>query len=348
MKRSYSLLALSLLATTTAHGVEIYKQEGTSFRLDGQFRPMFEKTTGKATEFRDRGSRLDFLASQQLTETIKAIGKLRIAFNGGKPHAGIGDPRAAQLYAGFEHKGIGRLYFGRLATNGDAIMLGDWQLGGGGRNPLTASASSGVHFRSVEFSGIQLGADYIFGDAQSKIEQNRNLKHGYGVSLFFNHKFDDSLRLRMRAGFTRDNYDRYQFSAPDNTGTNATWVVNKANRDAWRVAAELKFNDVEVAYNYGELKDLQRAFFRSDKNVKEKRHFLAAKYFFTPKFASYAQYRHETRAANTNHGYTLGVDYRPTKNLITFVEFGRDRNIGNIHKRDGYVNKYYTGFRLLF
>lgn len=348
MKKAYSLLALSLFAATTAHAVDIYKQEGTVVRMEGQFRPMFEKTSEKATELRDRGTRLDFFASQQLTETIKALGKLRIAFNGANAHAGIGDPQAAQLYAGFEHKDVGRLYFGRLATNGDAIMLGDWQLGGGGRNPLTASASSGVHFRSVEFSGVQLGADYIFGDGQSKIKEHKNLKHGYGISLFFHHQFDESLRLRMRAGYTQDRYDRYQFSAPDNTGSNATWIVNKANRDAWRVAAELKFKEVEVAYNYGELKDLQRAYFRSDKSVKEKRHFLAARYFFTPKFASYAQYRHETRAANTNHGYTLGVDYRPIKNLITFLEFGRDRNIGNLHKRSEYVNKYYAGFRLLF
>ncbi|MGY6090999.1 hypothetical protein [Avibacterium paragallinarum] len=110
----------------------------------------------------------------------------------------------------------------------------------------------------------------------------------------------------------------------------------------------MKYRDFEFAYNYGELKDLQYASYLDSKQVKEKRHFLAAKYFVTADFAGYSQFRYEKRGEQINQGYTLGVDYRPVKNFITFIEFARDRNIGDINVHNKYVNQYYTGFRLLF
>lgn len=352
MKKSLSLLTLSLLAAGMAHGVEIYKQDGTSVRIDGQFRPMIANTEGQRTDLRDRGSRIDFLFGQQMDNGWKLVGKARIIFNGndasGKNHSGFGDPRTGQLYLGIEQKSVGRLYFGRQATNGDAIMFGDWQLGGGGRQVLTASAEKGVHFRTIEFAGFQFGADYLFGSAVKDLNSAKSLKNGYGLSLFYTNKLNDDWRLRFRAGYTRDNYDSYQFTAPDSLGVNKSWIANDVKRDAWRVAAEVKYRDLELAYNYGELKDLQFANYLDTNRVKEKRHFLAAKYFFTSQFAGYSQFRYEKRGENVNHGYTLGLDYRPIKNLITFVEFARDRNIANVNVRNKYVNQYYTGFRFLF
>ncbi|MCW9709576.1 porin [Avibacterium sp. 21-586] len=354
MKKSLSLLSLSLLAvTSTASALQIYQQDGTSVQINGQFRPMLAYTEGQRTDLRDRGSRVEFIFTQDIDQAWKLIGKTRIIFNGkdasGNNYSGFGDPRTAQLYLGVEHKSVGRLYLGRLPTNGDAIMLGDWQLGGSGRNPLTAEANKGVHFRSVELDGFQFGADYLFGSAEKGVNNSpKHLKNGYGLALFYANKLNDDWRLRFRAGYTHDNYDSYQFSAPDSTGISRSWIENGVNRSAWRVAGELKYRDLEIAYNYGELKDLQRATYLNHHAVKEKRHFLAARYFITPKFAGYSQFRYEKRGENVNHGYTLGLDYRPIKNLITFIEFGRDRNISNVNQHNKYVNQYYTGFRFLF
>ncbi|SUB26086.1 porin [Avibacterium gallinarum] len=354
MKKSLSLLALSLLAaTSTASAVEIYKKDGTSVQINGQFRPMLAHTEGERSDLRDRGSRVEFIFAQEMAENLRLIGKARMIFNGkdasGSNHSGFGDPRTAQLYLGVEHKSVGRLYLGRLPANGDAIMLGDWQLGGSGRNPLTASAEKGAHFRTVEFAGFQFGADYLFGSSEKGVDNSpKHLKNGYGLALYYTNKLNDDWRVRLRAGYTRDNYDSHQFSAPDSTGANKSWIEKDVNRSAWRVSGEVKYRNLEVAYNYGELKDLQRANYLDTNAVKEKRHFLAAKYFITPKFAGYSQFRYEKRGENVNHGYTLGLDYRPIKNLITFIEFGRDRNISNVNVHNKYVNQYYTGFRFLF
>lgn len=159
MKKTFSFLTLSLLSitATTASAVEIYKKEGTSVQINGQFRPMLANTEGQRTDLRDRGSRIDFVFGQKLGEDWKLIGQTRIIFNGqdssGSNHSGFGDPRVGQLFLGVEQKSIGRLYFGRFATNGDAVMFGNWQLGGGGRNPLRAAMEKGIHFRTIEFAG---------------------------------------------------------------------------------------------------------------------------------------------------------------------------------------------------
>ncbi|MEE3622053.1 porin, partial [Avibacterium paragallinarum] len=354
MKKTFSFLTLSLLSitATTVNAVEIYKKEGTSVQINGQFRPMLANTEGQRTDLRDRGSRIDFVFGQKLGEDWKLIGQTRIIFNGqdssGSNHSGFGDPRVGQLFLGVEQKSIGRLYFGRFATNGDAVMFGNWQLGGGGRNPLRAAMEKGIHFRTIEFAGFQFGADYLLGSATKKMNSKKNLQNGYGLALFYTNKLNDDWRIRFRAGYTRDNYDSYEFSAPDSTGVNKKWIGQNIHRDAWRVTAEVKYRDFEFAYNYGELKDLQYASYLDSKQVKEKRHFLAAKYFVTSNFAGYSQFRYEKRGEQINQGYTLGVDYRPVKNFITFIEFARDRNIGDINVHNKYVNQYYTGFRLLF
>ncbi|PVX33418.1 putative porin [Pasteurella langaaensis DSM 22999] len=351
MKKSLSLLTLSLLASATAHGVEIYKKDGLAFQINGQYRPMIVHSEGQRTDLRDRGSRIEFILKQDMGGWT-LVGKNRIIFNGkdanGSNNSGFGEPRTAQLYLGLEQKSIGRLYFGRLPTNGDAIMLGDYQLGGNGRNPLTASTSKGIHYRSAAYAGFEVGADYLFGSAVKDLNSTSSLKNGYGLALYYTNKFNDDWRFRFRAGYTRDAYDSHQFKAPDNNGVNRSWIANDVNRDAWRVSTEVKYRDFEVAYNYGELKDLQFANYLDTDRVKEKRHFLAARYFFTPKFAAYSQFRYEKRGENVNRGYTAGLDYRPIKNFITFIEFARDRNIANVNVHNDYANSYYTGFRFLF
>lgn len=96
------------------------------------------------------------------------------------------------------------------------------------------------------------------------------MQNGYGLALFYTNKLNDDWRIRFRAGYTRDNYDSYEFSAPDSTGINKKWIGQNIHRDAWRVAAEMKYRDFEFAYNYGELKDLQYASYLDNKQVKEK------------------------------------------------------------------------------
>ncbi|WP_410683631.1 hypothetical protein ACIRXL_00505 [Avibacterium paragallinarum] len=76
MKKTFSFLTLSLLSitATTASAVEIYKKEGTSVQINGQFRPMLANTEGQRTDLRDRGSRIDFVFGQKLGEDWKLIG----------------------------------------------------------------------------------------------------------------------------------------------------------------------------------------------------------------------------------------------------------------------------------
>lgn len=77
MKKTFSFLTLSLLSitATTASAVEIYKKDGSSVQINGQFRPMLAHTEGERSDLRDRGSRVDFIFAQEMTEDLRLIGK---------------------------------------------------------------------------------------------------------------------------------------------------------------------------------------------------------------------------------------------------------------------------------
>lgn len=354
MKTKVSILtaAITLVLTTPPlQAATIYEQDGTRIQLGGDFRPMLQFKEGDRGDLRDRGSRVELMITEQLGHGFSAFAKTRIMFDArdssGSNYSGFGQPRTGQLFAGFQHRDYGRLFFGRQPTNGDAIMLGDYQWGGSGMNPLTAEGHKAIHYRSGTYAGFQFGADYIFGDAQKNSTDTRPRKNGYGVALFYDNKFGDDLRLRFRAGYTQDNYDSYNFTSLDTNNTRVNWTTKDVKRDAWRVAGEITYQAFSFAYNYGEIKHLDRYYVNDNKAVKEKRHFVALRYRITEQVSTYSQYRHNKKIY-TNHGYTLGVDYRPIRNFISFVEFGRDRNVNPLYAKQKYVNTYYVGFRVLF
>ncbi|WP_132691778.1 porin [Volucribacter psittacicida] len=314
---------------------------------------MLQFKEGDRGDLRDRGSRVELMITEQLGHGFSAFAKTRIMFNGkdasGSNHSGFGQPTTGQLFAGFQHKNYGRLFFGRQPTNGDAIMLGDYQWGGSGMNVLTAEGHKAIHYRSGTYAGFQFGADYLFGQsikAEHQKGDTKNLKNGYGVALFYDNKFNDDLRFRFRAGYTQDNYDRYNQYNDD--GDPLITPINEwTRRTAWRVSGEVTYQSFSIAYNYGEIRQGKRLYNTDLNTIKEKRHFLATRYRITEQVSSYAQYRHNKKIY-TNHGYTLGVDYRPIHNFISFVEFGRDRNVNPLKPKQKYVNTYYVGFRVLF
>lgn len=347
-----TIIVCAVVTPPLAQSATIYDKDGTRVQIGGQFRPMLLIKDGERTDLRDRGSRLELIISQDIGYGFKAIGKTRITFYGrdsnGSNYSGFGNPTTGQLYAGFEHNQIGRLYFGNLPTNGDAIMLGDWQLNCCGSNPLTAEAKKAVHFRSSPFYNFRVGADYIFGETQKDNNITKNLKNGYGLALYYDQRIDNTWLIRFRAGYTQDNYDSHNFTALNTTtNSNQIWTAYDVKREAFRVAGEIGYKAFSFAYNYGEIKHLNRLYYLDTKAVKEKRHFFALKYNLTEQVALYSQYRREEKIFK-NNGYTVGVDYRPIRNLITFVEFARDRNINGLYSQNKYVNQYSTGFRLLF
>ncbi|MBE2893704.1 porin [Spirabiliibacterium falconis] len=327
MKKTLVALAVAAMAATSANAAVVYDQDGTKVQVNGQFRMQLQRIGNSRTDLYDRGNRLEVMANQDLGNGFSAVGKYRLTFNGkdDKDTSGstFGNPTTDQLYAGFEQKDIARLYFGRLPTNGDAIMLGDYQLSSSsGRNTLTDSAKKGVHFRSAAFSGFRVGADYIFGTADKNAE-GHVLKNGYGVAAYYDGQLAEATKLRVRAGLTHDRFENADY------------------KKAWRAAAELVQGPVALAYNYGEI----RAKNNGVVEKKETRHFLAAKYNITDMTSVFAQLKLEKREEKSN-GYVVGVDHWLNKNFGTYLEFARDRDT----KKEGsaYQNKYFTGFRYIF
>ncbi|MBE2897475.1 porin [Pasteurellaceae bacterium 20609_3] len=327
MKKTLVALAVAAMAATSANAAVVYNQDGTKVQVNGQFRMQLQRIGNSRTDLYDRGNRLEVMANQDLGNGFSAVGKYRLTFNGkdDKDSTGstFGNPTTDQLYAGFEQKDIGRLYFGRLPTNGDAIMLGDYQLSSsGGSNPLTSSAKKGIHFKSADFSGFRVGADYIFGTPDKNAE-GRVLKNGYGVAAYYDGKLAEATKLRVRAGLTHDRYE------------------NSDYKKAWRAAAELAQGPFALAYNYGEIRAKELGVTKD----KETRHFIAAKYNITDMTSVFAQLKLEKREEKSK-GYVVGVDHWLNKNFGTYIEFARDRNTKKVGS--DYQNKYFTGFRYIF
>lgn len=314
-----TLVALVVAATAiSANAANVYQKDGTSIDVEGSFRVFLGKDSkDKRGDLRDNGSRLIFKANQEIGNGLSALGAVDIRFDANKTDTSFaGDPRAYALYAGFAHKDVGTVTFGRQDTNLDAVQLSDFAYPFGGNNNLTqAYAEKSVKFTSAEFHGLTVGADYIFGNAK-KNDATPALKYGYGFSAFYTRELAKDVTFNFAAGYEQTRFD-------DND-PNTTKTEFKGN--AWRTAAQIVFGKASLGVEFG------RSYFQDEDNlgnkfaVRGRSILVGAKYQVIEPSSVYFQYQNNqekvvaTAAKSTENKYILGVDYKLHNNVVVFVE----------------------------
>lgn len=328
MKKTLVALAAAAMAATSANAATVYEQDGTKVELSGSLRLLLGKLSkDNRADLVNDGTRVWIKASQDVGNGLSALGGFELRFDNidnydsmtgaeqkaAKAQNTFRNPRARQVFGGFAHKDVGTLTFGRQETTLDAVQLSDFAYSFGGNNNLTDYAEKSVKFRSAEWSGFSLGADYLFGTANKS--QKETYKYGYGVSAFYSRELAKDFNLNLAAGYGVDKHD------------DADVVTSKTGEkdQSWRTAVQFVFGPASLGVEYG------RTDVKVNKRTTERaRSFLVgAQYQVIDPSSVYFQYQNnQTKTVasgdkETENVYILGADYKLHKNVITYVEVAR-------------------------
>ncbi|MBE2897474.1 porin [Pasteurellaceae bacterium 20609_3] len=242
MKKTLVALAVAAVAATSANAAVVYDNDGSKVEVKGSLRLLLAREGNQRGDLKNNGSRLILNAQQQLGNGLSAFGQAQIRFDKDKTEGDtFGNPSTKRLFAGLAQEGVGALSFGKQATNGDDVQLGDYTYVWGGNNNLTDEANKSVKFRSADYNGFSFGLDYIFGNANKYNNENiaagkakaDDDKNGYGAAVFYTTPFYNDVNLNLAAGYGQDK---------NNAGD---------TRINWRAAAEFEFGPAALAGNYG-------------------------------------------------------------------------------------------------
>lgn len=320
MKKTLVALAVTAIAAS-ANAATVYEKDGSRIDVEGSFRLFLGKDSkSQRTDLKNNGSRVWVKANQEIGNGLSALGAVEFRFDevpAGSDNT-FGNPRARQLYAGFAHKDVGTVTFGRQETTLDLVQLSDFAYPFGGNNNLTDYAEKSVKFTSAEFHGLTIGADYLFGNAK-KNDATPALKYGYGFSAFYTRELAKDVTFNFAAGYEQTRFD----------DANALTTTTGTKGNAWRTSAQVVFGKASLGVEFG------RTYFQGEEDnagvitkypARGRSILVGAKYQVIEPASVYFQYQNNqekvvaTAAKSTENKYILGVDYKLHNNVVVFVE----------------------------
>ncbi|KGQ51260.1 membrane protein [Gallibacterium anatis 10672-6] len=353
MKKTLVALAVAAVAATSANAAVVYNQDGTKVEVGGQFRVLLTKNSGERADLKNPGSRVEIKASQDLGNGFSALAATQLRFSArdesGDAKQDFNDIEAYNVYAGFAQDQIGTLTFGKQNTNQDDLGISDYTYDLGDVKMTHNHDKKAAKFRSVEWNGLSVGADYFFGDAEKDSDTEQNGK-GWGAALFYTAEIANDTTLTVNGGYTKvKNFDR---TDPTNNGD--------YNESAYVVGAELATGPFALAVDWSEkvsTNDTNALDFGTDEVGIDAHKIRAlevgAKYNYLENAKVYGEYQYWKATPNsgddkvTMNGFILGTDYWFTKQVVTYLEAGtfKYKNQDDKSDRD---NKIGVGFRVYF
>lgn len=358
MKKTLVALAVAAVAATSANAAVVYNQDGTKVEVGGQFRVKLTKDSNERIDLKNPGSRIDIKASQDLGNGFSALAATQLRFSSrtdGESNDDFNDIEAHDVYAGFAYDQVGTLTFGKQNTNQDDLGISDYTYDLGDVKMTHNHDDKAAKFRSVEWNGLSVGADYFFGDADKYKNGRANPKEqngkGWGAALFYTAEVANDTTLTVNGGYTKVK----QFDRTDLTNE------GDYNESAYVVGAELATGPFALAVDWSEehttngTNKIEK--FGTDA-VKINAHKVkalevGAKYNYLENAKVYGEYQYWKATPNsgddkvTMNGFILGTDYWFTKQVVTYLEAGtfKYKNQDDKSDRD---NKIGVGFRVYF
>lgn len=334
MKKTLLALAVAAFAASSAQATVIYQKDGTKIDIDGRAHFELMNSKDNRTDLRDVGSRLRVRAYQEMGAGFSAYGGVELRFSkpGGEADSIGSDLRAHRLYAGFIHKDIGTLTFGRQLHLGDHIPKANYTYEWGGNSFFDAHPKAAT-FMSAKFAGVRFAADYYFGnsDKTNDTSAGKNGDQGYGVGLFYDQKWDD-LAVRFGSGFT------------EVIKTNKDTAGLKSNEFKLKrggIGFDVKYKIVTVGFDWAFAKaqkghetnlGFQKIGAYSANFNKNNRYLVGLKVDVTPQNAIYGEYyfAKAEKADSTiepvkMRGWMIGADHRFNKHVAVYAEGGKGK-----------------------
>ncbi|MEH8047251.1 porin [Gallibacterium anatis] len=358
MKKTLIALAVAAVAATSANAAVVYNQDGTKVEVGGQFRVLLTKNSGERADLKNPGSRVEIKATQELGSGFSALAATQLRFSArdeaGDEKQDFNDIEAYNVYAGFAQDQIGTLTFGKQNTNQDDLGISDYTYDLGDVKMTHNHDKKAAKFRSVEWNGLSVGADYFFGDADKYKNGRANPEEqngkGWGAALFYTAEVANDTTLTVNGGYTKvKNFDRTDLT---NNGD--------YNESAYVVGAELATGPFALAVDWSEkvsTNDTNALDFGTDEVGIDAHKIRAlevgAKYNYLENAKVYGEYQYWKATPNsgddkvTMNGFILGTDYWFTKQVVTYLEAGtfQYKDQDNNKDRD---NKIGVGFRVYF
>ena len=380
MKKTLVALAVAAVAATSANAAVVYNQDGTKVEVGGQFRVLLTKNSGERADLKNPGSRVEIKATQELGSGFSALAATQLRFSSrnsdGDANKDFDDIEAYNVYAGFAQDQIGALTFGKQNTNQDDLGISDYTYDLGDVKMTHNHDKKAAKFRSVEWNGLSVGADYFFGDAEKDSATEQNGK-GWGAALFYTAEVANDTTLTVNGGYTkvkkfaRDHLVLDGKTTVQNTnGNNVVVSTYKTenydyNESAYVVGAELATGPFALAVDWSEKHSTNGTnaldFGTNEVDIdahKIRALEVGAKYNYLENAKVYGEYQYWKATtegvvgANDNtkvtmNGFILGTDYWFTKQVVTYLEAGtfKYKNQDDKSDRD---NKIGVGFRVYF
>ncbi|WP_439290893.1 porin [Lonepinella koalarum] len=369
MKKTLIALAVAALASSAANATVVYQKDGTKIDIDGRAHFELQSAKNKRTDLHDVGSRLRVRAYQDLTDRLSAYGGVELRFSQGK-YSDRADQigsnlRTHRMYAGFIHKDIGTLTFGRQLHLGDHIPKANYTYEWGG-NVLFDAHKKAATFMSVPFGGVRVAADYYFGNSNKANETssgnaNWDEGQGYGVGLYYDGKLTDDLAVRFGSGFT-------EVTQAVNTGTSTNPIFLKQDEFKLQrggIGFDVTYKIVHLGFDwaYGKATKGQESSNINFQDVlplsgtpvhKINRYQVGLKFDVTEQNALYSAYyfgkaeKADTTIADYKmNAWMIGADHRFNKNVAVYLEGGKAK-IKQSGAADIKNHRIITGVRILF
>ena len=350
MKKTVIALAIAAFAATgAANAATVYNQDGTKVELGGSAR-IFLGKLGKDQrgDLVNDGSRIKINATHTLDNGLSAFVGYETRFKDKQKEnqegsgTTFGNIVTNKLFVGFGFENVGKLSFGRQATTADDVLGDGLYYRSGANNILTTSADKSIKFRSADFEGFSLGADYLFGNPE-KYNTNDSYKNGVGVTAFYNYDFEKNHNIEFAAGYT---FDRYDLNSSLASRKEHNWLLSSHYRlDAFKFA---------VAYGQHTKKETGVAH-----DTKGKYIFLESKYDLADvagipstlglQWERYSEkdYNGQDQGKSIKNQYIAMADYKLSKNVVPYVQYTRATEKNNYGQRTN-ENIYGAGLRVHF
>lgn len=390
MKKTLVALAIAATAATSANAVTVYEADGTKVEVGGSVRLYMGRIgDDQRGDLVNDGSSINIKANQELGHGLSAFGHYELRFAQGvskdnKTTNTFGNPSTKRLYAGFAHKDVGSLSFGRQATNADDVLQDSAYFNSGWLKPLTTEGNKVVKFRSAEVNGLSFGLDYLFGDADkdstttfdvtrdsttnqiTKITLDEKYKQGYAVSVFYDYALGDH-KFNFAGVYAQDKHATTNADAASTTGRRYT---------SWATHLGYNFADFDLGLNFGQyfnkFENGMSAYYFDSSDLtttsKQGNYILVdAGYRVIKPSRAYVQWERldgrkvkgasyfstgtsGDKSAIVNR-YVAGVDYRLHKNVLTYVEYAYQnarisvKDASHRHEKDNTIG---VGLRVYF
>lgn len=334
MKKTLLALVVAAVAASSANATVIYQKDGTKIDLDGRVALEIRSEKDKRTDLVDAGgSRVRVRAFQDIGGGFEALAAAELRFSDSAKGEVGNSARAHRLFAGFQHKDIGSLTFGRQLVLGDHIPKANYTYEMGGNVFLDAHGKA-AHFMSKSMNGVRLAADYYFGTAAKNAG---DAGQGFQFGAFYDRKVGD---FAIRIGTGYGEIKEYPFY--NAAGVKQTNPVSTAKSDTFKT----KIAGVGFDVTYGIVSfGVDWAYAKSNKEGQGSRGFqivggaydkvsrfeVGTKVAVTKQNNIYgevlfgsAKDLNDTSSDKT-FGWILGVDHKFNKNVSVYVEGGKAR-----------------------